>query len=403
MAEGANTKAGPLAGIRILEVGHILAGPYSTMLLADLGAEVVKIESETGDLARRVGPHAVGPHNVYFASLNRNKKSVQLDLSTPTGRAQLGELARTSDALLVNMKASTIRNLCLTYEHLRQFNEKLVCVALTGYGLEGPGDDEPAFDYLIQASTGIAALTGEPDGPPALAGYSAVDNSSGIVAALGLLAKIVEGRGGQVDVALYDVMLSQLNYKAAAYLNTGEGPQRYPLGAHPYYVPAQLFRTHDGYMGIFVSHDRFWRLLAEGLDRPHWITDPRFATKQARAENREALLEELSALLASRCTQAWMDRLKPLGIPVGAVRSLAEALDDPVTLGRQMIVGLKTECGQIRTVGSPIRIAGFEPSYARPPLLGEHTFQLLPHNGGDSRAARPRRDSEKVTEREEND
>ena len=370
-------KAGPLAGLRILEVGHILAGPYSTMLLADLGAEVIKIESDTGDLARQVGPHAVGAHNVYFASLNRNKKSVQLDLFTPAGRERLGELARTSDALLVNMKASTIQALGLTYESFRRYNEKLVCVALTGYGLEGPGDDDPAFDYLIQASTGIAAMTGQPDGPPALAGYSAVDNSSGIVAALGLLAKIVEGRGGQVDVALYYVMLSQLNYKAAAYLNAGQEPRRLPMGAHPYYVPAQLFRTLDGTIGLFVSHDRFFTLLAEEVGRGHWATDPRFATMDARAKNREALLAELSAVFASRPTQEWVERLKRLKIPVSAVRSLAEALDDPVTLGRGTVVELETESGTIRAVGSPIRIPGFEPTYTRPPLLGEHTSEVL--------------------------
>jgi crotonobetainyl-CoA:carnitine CoA-transferase CaiB-like acyl-CoA transferase len=276
------------------------------------------------------------------------------------------------------MKASTIKKLGLTYDSLRGHNEKLVCVALTGYGLEGPGDDDPAFDYLIQASTGIAAMTGEPDGPPALAGYSAVDNSSGIVAALGLLAKIVEGRGGQVDVALHDVMLSQLNYKAAAYLNAGVEPKRFPHGAHPYYVPAQLFRTLDGTLALFVSHDRFWRLLAEEVGRAHWSTDPRFATMEARAKNREALLEELSAVLASVRMQEWIERLKPLGIPVSAVRSLAEALDDPVTLGRRMVVGLETDSGEIRTVGSPIRVAGFEPTYTRPPLLGEHSSQVLP-------------------------
>lgn len=370
-------RSGPLAGIRILEVGHILAGPYSTMLLADLGAEVIKVESGSGDLARQVGPHSVGPHNVYFASLNRNKKSVQLDLFTQVGREQLGELARTSDALLVNMKASTIRKLGLTYENLRRYNEKLVCVALTGYGLDGPAADEPVFDYLIQASTGIASLTGEPDGPPALGGYSVVDNSAGIVAALGLLAKIVEGKGGQVDVALYDVMLSQLNYKAAAYLNAGEQPQRYLLGAHPYYVPAQLFRTLDGYMGVFVSNDRFWKLLADELNRSDWVTDPRFATMDARAKNRKALLDELQAVFASEGTQAWVERLKRLGIPVAAVRSLSEALDDPMTQAHQMIVSLETEAGEIRAVGSPIRVGGFEPTYVRPPLLGEHSAELL--------------------------
>ncbi len=197
--------AGPLAGIRILEVGHILAGPYATMLLADLGAEVTKIEPPTGDLSRQVS-------DAYFASLNRGKRSICLDLMTDDGMRRLGELAAESHALLVNLKPSAIRKFGLTYDALRRWNETIVCVAITGYGLDG-GDD-PAFDYVVQAQTGVASLTGDPDGPPMLPGYSAADNSTGMTAALGLLAQIVSGRGGQVDVSLRDVMLSQLNYRA---------------------------------------------------------------------------------------------------------------------------------------------------------------------------------------------
>lgn len=378
----AGSAKGPLAGLRIIEVGHILAGPYSTMLLADLGAEVIKVESETGDLARGVGPHHVGSHNVYFASLNRNKTSVQLDLHASEDRVRFGELARTSHAVLVNMKASTIKKLGLTYEHLRQWNPAIVCVAITGYGLEGPASDDPAFDYVIQALSGVAALTGEPDGPPALAGYSAVDNSSGVMAAVGLLAKVIEGTGGQVDVSLYDVMLSQLNYKAAAYLNAGEEPVRLPLGAHPYYVPAQLFATSDGYVGIFLSHDRFWKVLCRALDRDDWAEDARFATVTGRREHRDDLLAQLSTIIMSETTDVWVRRLKPLGLPIAPVRGLAEALDDPTLAERNGVVTLETDDGPIRAVASPIRIAGYEPTYRRPPLLGEHTGQLLGAGSG---------------------
>src|SRR5262249_18038674 len=221
--------AGPLAGIRVLEVGHILAGPFGGMLLADLGADVVKIEPVGGDLSRQVGAESVGEHNVYFASLNRNKRSVHIDLTTAEGRAELGELAASAHALLVNMRPSTIRNLGLDYEPMRHFNPKIVCVALTGYGLAGPAAEWPAFDYVIQAETGVAAMAGEPDGPPELAGYSAVDNSSGIMAALGLVAKVLEGRGGQGDVSLFYVVLSPLHFKAAPYLHRG-GPAPPPGG-----------------------------------------------------------------------------------------------------------------------------------------------------------------------------
>ena len=215
------TAPGPLAGIRILEVGVMLAGPYATMLLADLGAEVIKIEPPKGEISRQVS-------DSYFASLNRNKQSVCVDLRSEAGQQQLGELVAKSHALLVNMKPSAIRRLGLTYEALRRYNERIVCVALTGFGMDG-GDD-PAFDYVIQAATGVAAMTGDPDGPPTLPGYSAADNSTGLTAALGLVSQIVSGRGGQVDVSLRDVVMSQLNYRASAYLNDGVEPRRHPTG-----------------------------------------------------------------------------------------------------------------------------------------------------------------------------
>ena len=341
--------AGPLAGIKILEVGHILAGPYATMMLADLGAEVTKVEPPTGDLSRQVS-------DAYFASLNRGKRSICLDLGSEEGQRRLGELAAESHALLVNLKPSAIRKYGLTYDALRRFNDKIVCVALTGYGLDA-GDD-PAFDYVIQAVTGVAALTGDPDGPPTLPGYSAADNSTGLTAALGLLAQIVSGRGGQVDVSLRDVMLSQLNYRASAYLNEGTEPRRMPYGAHSYYVPAQLFPTAEGYLALFVTHDGFWRSFAKeaAIDG--------FATMAERAQNRDEVLAAVTAALATDTAAGWEARLRPLGVPSAAVRSLPEAL-------AQTPEAVVT-AGDFRLVGSPIKVAGYEPVYGAPPRLGEH-------------------------------
>src|SRR6201998_3771281 len=250
---GAAVTSGPLAGVRILEVGTMLAGPFATMTLADLGARVPKLEPPGGDISRQVG-------DSYFASLNRGKRSVCLDLASAAGQHRLAEIVAESHALLVNLKPSAIRRYGLTYETLRQYNQRLVCVALTGYGLAAGGD--PAFDYVIQAATGVAALTGGTCGAPALPGYSSADNSAGLTAALGLLAQIVSGRGGQVEVSLRDVMLSQLNYRASAFLNEGVEPRRQPFGAHSYYVPAQLFPTADGYLALFITHDGFWKSFA---------------------------------------------------------------------------------------------------------------------------------------------
>lgn len=331
----------------------MLAGPYATMMLADLGAEVIKIEPPGGEISRQVS-------DSYFASLNRNKQSMVVDLRSPDGRQRLGELVANSHALLVNMKPSAIKRLGLTYEALREFNEGIVCVAMTGFGLEG-GDD-PAFDYVIQAATGVAAMTGDPQGPPTLPGYSSVDNSTGLAAALGLLAKIVSGAGGQVDVSLQDVMLSQLNYRAAAFLNEGLEPQRYPYGAHSYYVPAQLFSTADGFLALFVTHDAFWAAFAAeaGIDG--------FPTMAERAARREEVLALVSAALATDTAASWQQRLQPLGIPVSAVRTLPEAL--------AAVPEVLVTAGEFRLVGSPIRIAGYEPEYRAAPQLDEHAAAL---------------------------
>ena len=327
----------------------MLAGPYATMLLADLGAEVIKIEPPGGEISRQVS-------DSYFASLNRNKQSVCLDLRSDEGRRRLGELVADSHALLVNMKPSAIKRLGLTYDTLRQFNDRIVCVALTGFGLDG-GDD-PAFDYVIQAATGVAAMTGHPDDPPTLPGYSSADNSTGLAAALGLLAQIVSGRGGQVDVSLRDVMLSQLNYRASAYLNDGAAPLRYPYGAHSYYVPAQLFSTSDGYLALFITHDAFWKSFATeaGIEG--------FSTMAERAARREEVLAVVASALAADSAKGWEARLRPLGIPAGAVRTLPEALEATP----EVVV----TAGDFRLVGSPINIDGYDPEYRPPPRLDEH-------------------------------
>jgi crotonobetainyl-CoA:carnitine CoA-transferase CaiB-like acyl-CoA transferase len=362
----------PLDGIRIVEVGHMLAGPYSGMLLADLGAEVTKVEPPDGDIARTIGPHRCGPHNAYFASLNRNKRSVVLDLASVAGRAGLHELVRDAHALLTNLRPTAIRKLGLTYDDLRSVNPRIVCVALTGYGLDGPYADRPAYDYVIQGMTGVMALTGAPDDPPIKTGYSAVDNSAGIMAALGLLAKIVEGKGGQVDVAMYDVMLSQLNYIAGAWLNAGERPQRYEMSAHPYIVPAQLFRTCDAWLTLFVTHDEFWRRFAEVAGPPHWLTDPAFATMQGRRENRARVVASIQEVLSRDDTAAWVRRLTPLGVVAAGVDTLEQALAGEHVAARRMVVEMPTPDGPIRAVGNPIKIAGATERMALPPLLGEH-------------------------------
>ena len=371
--------SGPLAGIRVLEVGHMLAGPYCGLLLADMGADVVKIEPPEGDISRRVSPHQIGPHNAYFASLNRSKRSVVLDLSSAAGQAELGRLAAGAQALVTNLRPSAIRKLGLTYEALRRHNERIVCVALTGFGLEGPHAENPAYDYVIQALTGVMALTGEPDAPPAKAGYSAVDNSAGMAAAMGLLARLVEGRGGQVDVAMYDVMVSQLNYLAGAALNAGEVMQRLSHSSHPYMVPAQIFPTAQGWLTLFITHDKFWRAFCREAGRPQWVDDPMFATMAARRANREPVLAAIGEVLMQASATQWVLRLAPLGLVVAEVGTLEQALASALTQARGLVVELG-ELPELRAVGAAVRFEGHTPRYGRPPLLDEHRGEVL---GGD--------------------
>lgn len=364
--------SGPLSGIRILEIGHMLAGPYCGLLLGDLGADIIKIEPPEGDIARTVSPHFIGPHNEYFACLNRNKRSVVIDLASDGGRSALHALAREAHALVTNLRPSAIRKLGLTYEALRAVNPALVCVALTGFGLESPYADRPAYDYVIQAMTGVMELTGSPESPPTKTGYSAVDNSAGMMGALGLLAKLVERRGGQVDIAMYDVMLSQLNYIASAWLNAGARAQRYAGSAHPYIVPAQVFATSDGWLTLFITHDDFWKRFSQEVGRPDWLTDDRFASMAARRANRELVIEAVAAELSRASAQEWMRRLTPIGVVAAEVSSLERALASEQTVARNMVVEIATPDGAIRSVGNPVKVSGMVEEFRSPPLLGEH-------------------------------
>lgn len=367
----------PLAGIRIIEVGHMLAGPYCGLMLADMGAEVIKIETPEGDIGRTVSPHFVGPHNAYFASLNRNKKSVVLDLASAEGLSALGRIVETSHALVTNLRPSAIRKLGLTYDKLRNWNERLVCVALTGYGMDGPYAENPAYDYVIQAMTGVMALTGDPQAPPTKAGYSAVDNSAGLVAAVGLLAKIVQGQGGQVDVAMYDVMLSQLNYLAGAALNAGETIERLADSSHPYVVPAQIFSTTDGWLTLFITHDKFWKTFCDEIGHPEWAVDRRFATMAARRTHRVEVIAAISQVLRQTSAAEWVRRLGQLGIVVAEVGTLNAALRSDIAAARSLIVPLGDGSLPLQAVACPIRFHGFSPTYGLPPLLDEHGDAVL--------------------------
>lgn len=371
MANTTRISPGPLNGKKLIEVSHMLMGPYCGMLLADLGMEVIKIEPPDGDIARTLGPHNIDGHNAYFVSLNRNKKSIVLDLTSDIGRTKFHELVRQADGLITNLRPGAIKSLGLTYDHLKHINPKIACVAMTGFGLDSIESERPAYDYIIQALVGIMDLTGEPDGYPTKAGYSAVDNSAGIMGALGLLARIIEGKGGQVDIAMHDVMLSQLNYLAGAWLNAQEKPVRQSMSAHPYIVPAQVFESADGWLTLFITHDNFWIKFCEIINQPEWIKDERFYSMKKRGEHRDSLIPLLNKVMKTKTSKEWEELLIPLGIVIAGIKNLSDAISSPLTEDREMVIKLKDDETHFLAIGNPIKNIGHQTSYSVSPKLNQ--------------------------------
>jgi crotonobetainyl-CoA:carnitine CoA-transferase CaiB-like acyl-CoA transferase len=370
----------PLAGVRILAVEVYGAGPFGTAHLADLGAEVIKIEPrEGGDVSRSVGPYLLGEDDsVFFQSLNRNKKSLTLDLKHPKGREVLEKLAATADGLLSNLRGDQPEKLAIRHRDLAHANPRLVCAHLSAYGRDGSRKSWPGYDYLMQGEAGFLGLSGEPDGPPARMGLSIVDYSTGTMCALALLAGILEarrtGRGRDLDVSLYDVAMHLLNYPAAWYLNEGLATERVARSAHPFIVPSQLYRTQDGWIFVMAQTQRFWELLCEQLGRAD--LKARYPDFAARREHRDELTRILDGEFSRQATEVWLRRLRGT-MPCGPVYDMAQALENPYFLERGGVqVFDHPDKPGFKLVASPFRLD--EPLPARPaPKLGEHTDALL--------------------------
>ena len=375
--------APPLDGLLILDFTRVLSGPYCTMLLADMGARVIKIEHPgRGDDTRGWGPPFIGDESVYFLSINRNKESLTLDLKNAAARHALDRLLDRADVLVENFRPGTMERLGLGYTALAGRNPRLVYCSISGFGQTGPRRAEAGYDAVMQGEGGLMSITGDAEGPPYRLGVAISDIVSGMFAAQGitlaLAARARTGRGQLVDVGMLDATAALLTYQAGLCLATGAAPKR--LGnRHPTIAPYETFAAADGDLVLAVGNDEQWRRFCGAARLPQLLDDPRFATNRGRVEHYDALRPPIAERLRSRERAAWIAELRAAGIPCGAVRDVAEVLTDPQIAARGMVAEVEHETlGLLRVLGSPIKLSDTPSSIRQaPPTLGQHTEDIL--------------------------
>lgn len=377
----------PLEDVRVLAFEQFGAGPWATLQLLDLGAEVIKVEDPTsgGDIARYVPPFQSNEDSLLFESLNRGKRSISLDLRSEAGRQVLQDLAREVDIVFCNLRGDQPARLGLTYGDLRRVNPALVCCSVSGFGMTGPRAGQGAYDYVIQGLAGWMSLTGEPDDPPTKSGLSLVDFTAGYCAAIAMLGALARARrsgiGIQCDVSLQETALSLLNYNATWALSADYKPTRHPNSAHPSIVPFQAMPTADGWITVACAKEGFWRSLCECIGRPDLPEDPRFVDFASRDIHRDELLEQLYRMFATESSETWLTRLAAAGVPSGPINDLHEALSDPQVLAREGLVRVDhPRFGAVWHVASPLRMSGHQrrpPEDAVAPIRGEDTEAVL--------------------------
>jgi crotonobetainyl-CoA:carnitine CoA-transferase CaiB-like acyl-CoA transferase len=372
----------PLHGVRILELGQIIAGTYGSQVLTDLGAEVIKIETPEGDLGRIPSVAPYKGVSALFLTFNRNKKSVVINLKSDDGRALFYELVKKSDVVIDNFRAGVLQRLKVDYPTLSAINPRIIQCSVTGFGSGGAYKDFPALDLVIQAISGHLSITGEPARPPARVGIPLADLSGGIFSCEAVLAALYQrektGKGCRVETSMFDGMLNLLSYMATHFLSTGEVPT--PQGtAHEFTVPWQAFAAKDGYLVIATRQENFWKKLCDVLEHPQLADDPRFATNPKRLEHRGELVPMLENILKQKTAKAWLDKLYAAEVPAAPVNDLAGAFTEPPVAEREMIVEYEhPQVGRVRLPGNPIKFDGMGKTISNPaPLLGEHTDAVL--------------------------
>jgi crotonobetainyl-CoA:carnitine CoA-transferase CaiB-like acyl-CoA transferase len=380
---------GPLAGMRVLELAQIMAGPTAGMMLADLGADVIKIEKlPGGDDTRAYREPRVNGHSAPYLAMNHNKRGIAVNLKHEKGREVLKRLVKDADVLTENYRKGTLEKLGVGYDVLSKINPGLIYCAISGYGRTGPNADMGGFDLIAQGYSGLMSVTGEPDGPPLKPGVPIADINAGLLAAMGVMAayvhKLKTGQGQVVDTSLMEAAIQQVYWQSAIYFATGRSPGA--LGsAHVLTAPYQAFHAKDGYINIGGANQSNWERICDVLGRPEWKTDPRYVTNDDRMANLPSLVAAMNAVVVTKTRAEWQARFDEAGVPAGPVNSIGEALEQPQVIARGMVVEVEhPKMGRIRTIGCPIKFSATPSEVAGPPpLLGEHTREVLKTVGYD--------------------
>jgi len=381
---------GPLAGVKVIELSHIMAGPMCGLLLADLGADVIKVEKyPDGDDSRRMVPPTIDGESAAFMMLNRNKRGTSINLKHPDGKQVLAKMLRTADVVIENYRPGTMERFGFGYESLRKENPGLIYCQLTGFGTTGPYADRAGFDLIAQGMSGLMSITGEgPGRPPVKVGVPITDITAGILGAMGILAaytrRLKTGEGQRVDTSLLEAGIVHTGWQTAIALATGTSPG--PLGsAHPLSAPYQAIETRDGWINIGAANQANWLRLVEVIGEPDLATDPRFKDNAARMQNLPPLVERLTARFRTATTAEWLARLERAGVPAGPVLSINEMLTDPQVNAREMVVEVEhATLGRVKTLGAPVKLSATPARVARAaPVLGQHTRDILREYGYD--------------------
>lgn len=372
----------PLHGVRVLDLSRVLAGPYCTMVLGDLGADVIKVEPPDGDETRAWGPPFAAGESAYYLCVNRNKRGMVVNLKTGEGQSTLQKLAMKSDVLVENFRPGTLARYGLDYETLRSNHPRLVYCSISGFGQTGPLRDRPGYDFMIQAMGGLMSLTGDPDGEPMKVGVAVADLFAGQNAVIAILAALQArertGEGQYIDIALFDSQLGWLANVASNFLISGDMPKRYG-NAHPNIVPYQSFAAADGWFALAVGNDKQFARLCELTGQPGWANDTRFMTNAARVAHRDELVALLEPIFALRRVDDWLPALEAADVPCGPINTLDQVFSEPQVSARNMLVTMEhPTIGDLPLVASPLKFSQTPVEYhLPPPRLGEHTDEIL--------------------------